>query len=114
MEYNVGQKYFGMRTERWGQYRIGDGEPVSEFLRRIRAELATLEMAARIQWTGRRIWSSHTYPGGCWVCDTYGLCHGLLDLLEGAYPDVQDTSEVVRGGEEEINTAKSSLIDKES
>lgn len=86
MEPNVGQKYFGMRTERWSQYSIGDGEPVPNFLGRIRAELASLEMAARIQWTGRRIWSTHTYPGGCWVCDVFGLCHGLLGLLEESFP----------------------------
>lgn len=104
MESNVGQKYFAMRTERWGTYRIGVGEPVSEFLGRTRAELASLEGAARIQWTGRRIWSSHTYPGGCWVCDVFGLVHALLGLLEDSFPSEAASGEVVRRGEEEINT----------
>ena len=109
MEYNVGNKYFGMRTERWPTYRAGDGEPIAEYLRRVRTELSTLEMAARIQWTGRRIWSSHTYPGGCWICDLAGLCHGLLELLEDAYPSEAPDRE----DSETINMAESSDIDKE-
>jgi len=86
MEPNVGQKYFGMRTERWPAYRIGSSESPPDYLGRIRSELASLEGAARIQWTGRRIWSSHTYPGGCWICEVFGLVHALLGLLEESFP----------------------------
>lgn len=105
MESNVGHKYFALRTERWSTYRIGDGEPVAEYLRRIRSELSALENASRIQWTGRRIWSSHTYPGGCWICDVIGLVHGLLGLLEESYPSVDPSSEVEsEPKEEDIST----------
>lgn len=105
MEANVGQKYFGMRTERWPAYRIGSSESVPDFLGRIRSELATLEGAARIQWTGRRIWSSHTYPGGCWICDVYGIVHALLGLLEESYPSEGiDTELVVSTEGEDIKT----------
>lgn len=105
MEANVGQKYFGMRTERWGTYRIGSSESVADYLGRIRGELASLEGAARIQWTGRRIWSSHTYPGGCWICEAYGLVHALLFLLEESYPSEAAVTEPSVGAEgEDIKT----------
>lgn len=54
---------------------------------RIRAELAQLENLGRIQWTSRVPWRTHTAPSGCWICDTYGLVHGLLALLEEAFPE---------------------------
>lgn len=91
----------GMRTENWGRYRIGSGESVNGYLQRLRAELSNLENASRIQYTGRRVWGTHVYPGGCWICDTFGVAHGLLALLEEGFP-----------GEAEVNIeAKSSTID---
>lgn len=82
-----------MRSENWARYRIGSSEPVSEYLMRIRAEVATLENASRVQWTGRRTWGTHLYPGGCWICDGFGVIHGLLALLEEAHPDEVDSGE---------------------
>lgn len=110
MEYNVGQKYFGMRTERWPVFRIGDGEPISEYLRRVRAELATLEGAARIQWSGRRIWSSHTYPGGCWICDGFGLVHALLGLLEESFPSEAVAEQDVRRSVDGVDSVGQTAI----
>ena len=75
-----------MRSENWARYRIGDSESVPSFLMRIRSELANLENASRVQWTGRRVWGTHTYSGGCWICDGFGVIHGLLALLEEGYP----------------------------
>lgn len=71
-----------MRTENWVRYKKGDSENLSDYCSRIRAELSQLELAARIQWTGRRVWGSHTYAGGCWICDSFGVPHALLRVLE--------------------------------
>lgn len=61
-------------------------EPIGDYLSRVRAELASLEMASRVQYNGRRTWGTHMYPGGCWICDAFGLVHGLLAVLDAAYP----------------------------
>lgn len=71
-----------IRTENWNRYYIGSGEALDSYCRRIRAELEQLELASRIQWSGRRVWSTHSSPGGCWICDSIGASRGLLRTLE--------------------------------
>lgn len=82
-----------IRTENWHRYRIGAGEGVTDYLGRIRAELAQLENLSRIQWTSRVPWRTHTAPSGCWICDLTGVVHGLLALLDDMYPQEQREEE---------------------
>lgn len=82
-----------IRTENWHRYKVGKYEPPGEYLMRIRAEVAQLENLSRNQWTGPRVWRTHTAPGSCWICDTFGAVHGLLAYLEWAYPQELTTEE---------------------
>jgi len=87
-----------IRTENWNRYKIGSGEPVSDYSKRMRAELHNLELAGRIQWSGRRVWSTHSSPGGCWICDSFGVISGLLYTLD-AYAGLEEEQPVESKGD---------------
>lgn len=80
-----------LRLERLPGLRRGEGESALGYLGRIRSQLDQLAIAARSQWTGRRTWSTHTYPGGCWICDQFALTYAVLEEL-GRYYEIEESS----------------------
>lgn len=76
-----------IRTENWHRYKSFDGEPPSLYISRVRSELQQLENLCRVQWTSRVPWRTHTAPSGCWICDAFGVIHGLLAYMEECFPD---------------------------
>jgi len=73
--------YDAIRLERMESLRRGEGESARGYCHRVRGVLDQLALAGRIQWTGRRTWSTHTYPGGCWICDTFAVGYAFLEEL---------------------------------
>lgn len=113
MEYNA------LRLECMEGLRRAEGESLLGYCARLEAFLANRETAARSQWTGRRTWSTHTYPGGCWICDLVAISRSMLRELryygDMEQEDYQERTRIMSEIREmeEANPVVPDTIDKE-